>query len=377
MQQEKQKEHGWDIDARLLMYADALRRGAALCANPIPSPSDPSGAPAARDPASGLGDNSGAPQRESGSDASGSTAASNPGSRGAPAAGSGGGCAACEAAPAEAGAACAASSGVAVAKAAELNGEGSAADQPGISKPAPGGSAPPAHACRPAGSSARAAARQVTAAAHSATAQPGTVAGPKVPWGCSDCPAAPVTAPAAALSALLPAAARGADSAGSPAVADAEPAAGEAVPLHPALTNGNAAVCNAPLVGKHTCLPAAEAVGKVGGVALAGSLAADDRVLEEAAALVADSAGPPTAPVPPTGKAVLLPAAVAAISASASLASDSAVIDKLARGAKAAAASLHGGAVAPSQPRALPKDACFAEVRANAPVAQRAACRLL
>ena len=127
-------------------------------------------------------------------------------------------------------------------------------------------------------------------------------------------------------------------------------------------------------------MPAAVAVGKGSDNGLADSLVADDRALEEAAALVADSAEVPKAPgaVPPTGKAALLPAAVAAISASASLAGGPAVIDKvLARGAKAAAARLHGGAATPMQPRALPKDARFAEVRAHAPAAQRAACLLL
>lgn len=348
------------------MYADALRRGAALCANPSPNPSDPSGDPAARDPGSGLNYGFGAPQRENGSGVITGTAASNPGSRGAPAAGSSGGGAACEAALAEAEAACAASSGVAAAAAAGLSGEGSAAEQPDISKLAPGGSAPSAHGCRPAGSSAH------KGAGKSALLQP-----PAPGWDTAERPAAPVTAPAAAGSALLSAAARGADSAGGPAAADAEPAAGEDVPLRPASTNGNAVQCTAHPVGEHTCLPAAVVGGKGSANGLADSLMADNGALEEAAARVADSAGAPTAPaaVPPTGKAALLPAAVAAINASAGLAGDPAVIDMaLARGAKAAAAILHRGASAPVQPRALPKDACFAEVRAHAPTAQHAAC---
>ena len=355
MQQEKQKEHGWDIDARLLMYADALRRGAALCASPKPNPGDPSGDPAARGPGSGLNNGSGAPQKESGSGVSSSTAASNPGSRAAPAAGSGGGGDGRDAAPAEAGAACAASSPEPATKAAGLNGECRAADQPGLGKPAPGGSAPPAHARRAAGSSAH------NGAGNGALLQP-TAPG----WGAAERPAAPVTVPAAAGSA------RGADSAGGPAAADAEPAAGGDVPLRPALTKGHAAPHIAPLVDERTCLPAAVAVGKGGASGLAGSLMADDRALAEAAAHVADSARPPRVPgaVPPTGKAALLPAAVAAISASASLADGPAVIDKiLEKGAKAAAASLRGGAAAPARPRALPKDARFAEVRAHAPAA--------
>ena len=344
MQQEKQNEHGWDIDARLLMYADALRRGAALCASPNPNPSRPSGAPAARDPGSGLSDGSGAPQREHDRGPSRSTAASNPGSRGAPAADSGGSGAACEAAPAEAEPACAASSGVAAAQAAGLSGEGSAAEQPGISKPPPGGSAPPAHACRPAGSSAHAAAGQAATAPHSAPAHPATVAGPGVPWGHSS-------------------------------------ERSDAAPSAPACHGGSLQGGAAAPVGEHASSKShmAAATGAVGrkesARGSADSLTADGRALVEAAACVAESAGPPTAPVPPTGKAALLPAAVAAISASASLAGDQAVIDKvLGRGAKAAAASLHAGAAAPVRPGALPKDACFAEVRAHAPLAQRAAC---
>jgi hypothetical protein len=60
LEQAKQRETGWDIDARLLMYADALRRGSTFFPNP--NPAERPAAPAAGSGrAAGAGPGSGAP----------------------------------------------------------------------------------------------------------------------------------------------------------------------------------------------------------------------------------------------------------------------------------------------------------------------------
>jgi len=60
LEQAKQRETGWDIDARLLMYADALRRGSTFF--PSPNPEERPAAPqAGSGRAAGAGPGSGAP----------------------------------------------------------------------------------------------------------------------------------------------------------------------------------------------------------------------------------------------------------------------------------------------------------------------------
>lgn len=60
LKQEKQRVTGWDIDARLLMYADALRRGADFLPGSASNPS-PSGPPASRSHSSSPGPGRAAP----------------------------------------------------------------------------------------------------------------------------------------------------------------------------------------------------------------------------------------------------------------------------------------------------------------------------